>query len=112
MLWLELVDHLVGISRQKVDQLLAERIEHWLRFRVRHPGWLVRRDEPVEEQHGNDNEKHTAHAAEQEAERAVKRADTAVDDEIGDLHGDQRNDDQHDEEDGASGGNLRDGFRC
>ena len=30
VLWLELVDHLVGISRQKVNQLLPERIEHWL----------------------------------------------------------------------------------
>src|SRR5690606_23039833 len=67
LLRLEPVNHLVGIGWKKINQLLAKGIEHRLGFGIGYPCWLVGWDKPVEEQHGNDHEKHATRATEQEA---------------------------------------------
>ena len=82
----DLLERRLEILRQRIHELVAQRLQYGFALGVCHPG-RRRLGQPQEEGLRHDHQQQPAPAAVEEAETAVDGADAAVEDEVRDLHG-------------------------
>ena len=90
-----LQDGVLGVVRQERHQPIPGSLQHHPGLRPGHPvGPLLVRDQPGEEQEGDDHDQEAPRQPEQEPEGAVERADPGIQDHVGNPHRDDGNHDQ------------------